>query len=108
MLTIIINTKSIEESDINLSLLHNIIQVVVSDHGMTETGNHGGSSYEEVDSLALFVGLKNCVYDHASSNYDTVSQVMKLCFLLVGYIVINSKMTASYFLLILKLQLERF
>ncbi|KAJ4813488.1 GPI ethanolamine phosphate transferase 2 [Rhynchospora pubera] len=30
--------------------------VVVSDHGMTEAGNHGGSSYEETDSLALFVG----------------------------------------------------
>uniref|UniRef100_A0ACD5YXC8 Uncharacterized protein n=1 Tax=Avena sativa TaxID=4498 RepID=A0ACD5YXC8_AVESA len=30
--------------------------VVVSDHGMTEVGNHGGSSYEETDSLALFIG----------------------------------------------------
>ncbi|XP_078156866.1 alkaline-phosphatase-like family protein isoform X2 [Carex rostrata] len=30
--------------------------VVVSDHGMTEAGNHGGSSYEETDSLALFIG----------------------------------------------------
>ncbi|XP_011097481.1 GPI ethanolamine phosphate transferase 2 isoform X3 [Sesamum indicum] len=29
--------------------------MVVSDHGMTEGGNHGGSSYEETDSLALFV-----------------------------------------------------
>jgi ethanolaminephosphotransferase len=29
---------------------------VVSDHGMTEGGNHGGSSYEETDSLALFIG----------------------------------------------------
>ncbi|KAK8965845.1 hypothetical protein KSP40_PGU008727 [Platanthera guangdongensis] len=32
--------------------------VVVSDHGMTERGNHGGSSYEETDSLALFVDLR--------------------------------------------------
>jgi ethanolaminephosphotransferase len=23
---------------------------------MTEVGNHGGSSYEETDSLALFIG----------------------------------------------------
>ncbi|XP_074558962.1 uncharacterized protein LOC141814907 isoform X3 [Curcuma longa] len=30
--------------------------VVVSDHGMTTGGNHGGSSYEETDSLALFIG----------------------------------------------------
>ncbi|XP_048501959.1 uncharacterized protein LOC104895503 isoform X3 [Beta vulgaris subsp. vulgaris] len=30
--------------------------LVVSDHGMTESGNHGGSSYEETDSLALFIG----------------------------------------------------
>ncbi|PIN16984.1 Glycosylphosphatidylinositol anchor synthesis protein [Handroanthus impetiginosus] len=29
--------------------------MIVSDHGMTEGGNHGGSSYEETDSLALFV-----------------------------------------------------
>lgn len=32
------------------------LQLVVSDHGMTESGNHGGSSYEETDSLALFIG----------------------------------------------------
>ncbi|XP_031116362.1 GPI ethanolamine phosphate transferase 2 [Ipomoea triloba] len=33
--------------------------LVVSDHGMTESGNHGGSSYEETDSLALFIGPRN-------------------------------------------------
>ncbi|XP_028754540.1 GPI ethanolamine phosphate transferase 2 isoform X1 [Neltuma alba] len=49
--------------------------VVVSDHGMTENGNHGGSSHEETDSLALFIGLKDHVYDHALSNYAQVSQV---------------------------------
>ncbi|RLM80122.1 GPI ethanolamine phosphate transferase 2 isoform X1 [Panicum miliaceum] len=36
--------------------LERTLLVVVSDHGMTEGGNHGGSSYEETDSLALFVG----------------------------------------------------
>ncbi|KAG1366597.1 putative GPI ethanolamine phosphate transferase 2 [Cocos nucifera] len=30
--------------------------VVTSDHGMTDGGNHGGSSYEETDSLLLFIG----------------------------------------------------
>ncbi|XP_017975282.1 PREDICTED: GPI ethanolamine phosphate transferase 2 [Theobroma cacao] len=40
--------------------------MVVSDHGMTENGNHGGSSYEETDSLALFIGLRNHVFDYAS------------------------------------------
>lgn len=30
--------------------------LVVSDHGMTENGNHGGSTFEEADSLALFIG----------------------------------------------------
>ncbi|PHT96986.1 hypothetical protein BC332_34087 [Capsicum chinense] len=30
--------------------------LVVSDHGMTENGNHGGSTFEETDSLALFIG----------------------------------------------------
>nr|GMD56273.1 GPI ethanolamine phosphate transferase 2 [Ipomoea batatas] len=33
--------------------------LVVSDHGMTGSGNHGGSSYEETDSLALFIGPRN-------------------------------------------------
>lgn len=32
------------------------LQLVVSDHGMTENGNHGGSTFEETDSLALFIG----------------------------------------------------
>ncbi|CAK7339628.1 unnamed protein product [Dovyalis caffra] len=49
--------------------------VVVSDHGMTENGNHGGSSYEETDSLALFVGLKNDFFDHAPSSYNSIYQV---------------------------------
>ncbi|KAE8706946.1 GPI ethanolamine phosphate transferase 2-like isoform X2 [Hibiscus syriacus] len=39
--------------------------VIVSDHGMTENGNHGGSTYEETDSLALFIGLRNHVFDYA-------------------------------------------
>ncbi|XVE86854.1 hypothetical protein DITRI_Ditri18aG0068800 [Diplodiscus trichospermus] len=39
--------------------------MIVSDHGMTENGNHGGSSYEETDSLALFIGLRNHVFDYA-------------------------------------------
>lgn len=29
--------------------------MVVSDHGMTDGGNHGGSSFEETDALAIFV-----------------------------------------------------
>lgn len=42
--------------------------VVVSDHGMTEGGNHGGSSYEETDSLALFIG--HSVENSYCSPYD--------------------------------------
>ncbi|KAF0931187.1 hypothetical protein E2562_002536 [Oryza meyeriana var. granulata] len=42
--------------------------VVVSDHGMTEGGNHGGSSYEETDSLALFIG--HSVQSSYCSPYD--------------------------------------
>ncbi|KAL5078981.1 hypothetical protein RYX36_007402 [Vicia faba] len=49
--------------------------VVVSDHGMTESGNHGGSSYEETDSLALFIGPKNHASDHTLSYHDTIFQV---------------------------------
>lgn len=45
-----------------------LFQVVVSDHGMTEGGNHGGSSYEETDSLALFIG--HSVQRRHCSPYD--------------------------------------
>ncbi|KAK1428982.1 hypothetical protein QVD17_17823 [Tagetes erecta] len=55
------------ESDHRRTLL-----VVVSDHGMQENGNHGGSSYEETDSLALFVGPG---ISHVSATYDTINQV---------------------------------
>ncbi|KAJ0098112.1 hypothetical protein Patl1_28313 [Pistacia atlantica] len=50
-------------------------EVVVSDHGMTESGNHGGSSFEETDSLALFFGLRNHVSDYASATNNTAYQV---------------------------------
>ncbi|XP_072985914.1 uncharacterized protein [Typha latifolia] len=48
-----IHTQSILNQDNSDS---RTLLVVVSDHGMTEGGNHGGSSYEEADSLALFIG----------------------------------------------------
>ncbi|CAN6227882.1 unnamed protein product [Urochloa humidicola] len=51
------------QNDPNRTLL-----VVVSDHGMTEGGNHGGSSYEETDSLALFIG--HSVESSYCSPYD--------------------------------------
>lgn len=51
---------------------------------MTENGNHGGSSYEETDSLALFIGPKNHASDHTLSNHDTIFQVMELYFVLVS------------------------
>lgn len=49
--------------------------MVVSDHGMQENGNHGGSSYEETDSLALFVGPG---ISNVSATYDTINQVFTL------------------------------
>ncbi|KAJ4714544.1 GPI ethanolamine phosphate transferase 2 [Melia azedarach] len=49
--------------------------MVVSDHGMTENGNHGGSSFEETDSLALFIGLRSHVSDYASATQNTAQQV---------------------------------
>ncbi|XP_071692839.1 GPI ethanolamine phosphate transferase 2 [Rutidosis leptorrhynchoides] len=56
-----------ESSDHGRTLL-----VVTSDHGMQENGNHGGSSYEETDSLALFIGPR---ISHVSPTYDTINQV---------------------------------
>ncbi|XP_026388713.1 GPI ethanolamine phosphate transferase 2-like isoform X1 [Papaver somniferum] len=49
--------------------------MVVSDHGMTENGNHGGSSYEETDSLALFIGIGSKLPDYALATRKTASQV---------------------------------
>ncbi|KAK9109129.1 hypothetical protein Sjap_017189 [Stephania japonica] len=49
--------------------------VIASDHGMTESGNHGGSSYEETDSLALFIGLESKLPEYAPATCKTVSQV---------------------------------
>ncbi|KAG5059201.1 hypothetical protein JHK87_000230 [Glycine soja] len=65
-----INTLRNLENDQRKTLL-----VVVSDHGMTENGNHGGSSYEETDSIALFIGPKTHASGHSSSNHDTIFQV---------------------------------
>lgn len=47
--------------------------MVVSDHGMQENGNHGGSSYEETDSLAFFIGARSGLI---SATDDTINQVL--------------------------------
>ncbi|CAH9144928.1 unnamed protein product [Cuscuta epithymum] len=47
--------------------------LVVSDHGMTGSGNHGGSSYEETDSLALFIGPRN--FGGIKVTHNKVNQV---------------------------------
>lgn len=49
--------------------------MVVSDHGMTENGNHGGSSFEETDALALFIGLNSIASDYTSATHNTAHQV---------------------------------
>ncbi|KAL3721795.1 hypothetical protein ACJRO7_034178 [Eucalyptus globulus] len=49
--------------------------VIVSDHGMTESGNHGGSSFEETDSLAVFVDLGDHTLDHASATDNSANQI---------------------------------
>uniref|UniRef100_A0A5B7BMG7 Putative Alkaline-phosphatase-like family protein n=1 Tax=Davidia involucrata TaxID=16924 RepID=A0A5B7BMG7_DAVIN len=49
--------------------------MIVSDHGMTDNGNHGGSSYAETDTLALFIGLRTYVNDYATGTHRTVYQV---------------------------------
>jgi ethanolaminephosphotransferase len=58
-----------------LFLLH--IQIIVSDHGMTENGNHGGSSYEETDSLMLFIGLNSNISDYASATNNVAFQIWR-------------------------------
>ncbi|XP_006293624.2 GPI ethanolamine phosphate transferase 2 isoform X1 [Capsella rubella] len=49
--------------------------IVVSDHGMTDNGNHGGSSYEETDSLMLFIGLRSNVSDYGAATNNLAFQV---------------------------------
>lgn len=49
--------------------------VVVSDHGMTNGGNHGGSSYEETDSLALFIGSGVESLEFSMNAHKAVHQV---------------------------------
>ncbi|OEL25723.1 GPI ethanolamine phosphate transferase 2 [Dichanthelium oligosanthes] len=60
--------------------------VVVSDHGMTEGGNHGGSSYEETDSLALFIG--HSVEGPHCSPYDQNEALQKPFYLLISAILL--------------------
>lgn len=42
---------------------------------MTENGNHGGSSYEETDSLLLFIGSKSHATHFSSIISNDVNQV---------------------------------
>ncbi|KAA8546732.1 hypothetical protein F0562_003161 [Nyssa sinensis] len=49
--------------------------MIVSDHGMTDNGNHGGSSHEETDSLALFISARTYVNDYATTTHKTTYQV---------------------------------
>ncbi|WOK96220.1 GPI ethanolamine phosphate transferase 2 isoform X1 [Canna indica] len=49
--------------------------LVVSDHGMTNGGNHGGSSYDETDSLAIFIGSGVDDPDKSLSAREAASQV---------------------------------
>ncbi|XP_078444466.1 alkaline-phosphatase-like family protein isoform X2 [Wolffia australiana] len=66
-----IHTRAIlEHNNGNSTLL-----VVLSDHGMTNNGNHGGSSYEETDSLALLVGLPQETIGIRPKTYRTINQV---------------------------------
>jgi hypothetical protein len=48
------------------------MQLVGSDHGMTDGGNHGGASYQETDSLALFILGK----DKSNPSYDLHPQIL--------------------------------
>ena len=60
---------------------------------MTDNGNHGGSSYEETDSIALFVGLPLKTAENRQKFYRTINQVKALMkavvnrwFMLLGYL----------------------
>ncbi|KAF6160687.1 hypothetical protein GIB67_019627 [Kingdonia uniflora] len=83
----ILMTPKLKEMDEVIKLIHtSMVQrpehcqeqtllMVVSDHGMTYNGNHGGSSYEETDSLALFIGMESKLPQDVSATYNVASQV---------------------------------
>lgn len=48
--------------------------MVVSDHGMTHGGNHGGASFEETDAVALFI-TGNCSSKSVGAENDQAFQV---------------------------------
>ncbi|KAK3019328.1 hypothetical protein RJ639_003702, partial [Escallonia herrerae] len=66
-----LRTIQTQKSDQGRTLL-----LLVSDHGMTEYGNHSGSSQEETDSLALFIGLRNHDNESATTN-SKIKQLSK-------------------------------
>jgi predicted AlkP superfamily pyrophosphatase or phosphodiesterase len=51
--------QKIHQSLIASTASRNTLLLVGSDHGMTDGGNHGGASYQETDSLALFISGKD-------------------------------------------------
>uniref|UniRef100_A0A7N0TJ25 GPI ethanolamine phosphate transferase 2 C-terminal domain-containing protein n=1 Tax=Kalanchoe fedtschenkoi TaxID=63787 RepID=A0A7N0TJ25_KALFE len=67
--TIHLSTQEFEVNDHKRTLM-----LVVSDHGMTYSGNHGGSSFEETDTLALFVGPKSSGTRYGSAT-SSINQV---------------------------------
>lgn len=80
-----VNSPNLPKTDLTITDQINIIlfflQVVVSDHGMTEAGNHGGSSYEETDSLALFIGHGIRTTTHGKNVNNEAFQVYVKIFL---------------------------
>ncbi|GFP90700.1 GPI ethanolamine phosphate transferase 2 [Phtheirospermum japonicum] len=70
--------------------------MIVSDHGMTDGGNHGGSSYEETDSLALFVSGQKFKTAEKSQEAYQISYALLNCSLHNYLIRSPSPRTASW------------
>lgn len=64
---------------------------------MTENGNHGGSSYEETDSLALFIGLKSDKSDIASASDNFVYQVCALFLYILNALISRARTAIETF-----------
>uniref|UniRef100_A0A915JPU1 GPI ethanolamine phosphate transferase 3 n=1 Tax=Romanomermis culicivorax TaxID=13658 RepID=A0A915JPU1_ROMCU len=62
------------QMDIVLSLSSDTILFVLGDHGMTETGDHGGDSLDEISS-GLFVYTKRKLHDEKENVRGSVSQI---------------------------------
>ena len=62
--------------------------VIIGDHGMTETGDHGGDSRPELETALFFYSKKNVFEDHDDHSTDPLVIRLGSLFVLLNFDVI--------------------